>query len=165
MVLDQTDQLTWISNLYRLGQGVAPGVHINGVYQRILEHVVRGLGGHSGTLALADESVVFFDEGEMLVIVASSRFPGELVGDKIPFGQGILGWVAQHGENLLLNGDLSGDARFQGQLLDRQDRPASAMCWALKGESRLIGVLSVNRTKNCRRLPKSSWKKGLPSVA
>lgn len=146
MELDQTAQLSWISNLYRLGQGVAPGVHVDEVYQRILEHVVQGLGGQSGTLALVDESIVFFDDGEMLVIAASSRVPAVTIGDKIPFGQGILGWVAQHGENLLLNGDLSEDARFKGQLPGRQDKPASAMCWALKSEDRLIGVLSVNRT-------------------
>ena len=161
MELDQTAQLSWISNLYRLGQGVEPGVHINEAYQRILEHVVQGLGGQSGTLALVDESMVFFDDGEMLVIVASSRVPAVMIGDKIPFGQCVLGWVAQHGTNLLLNGNLSEDARFQGQLLDRQDKPASAMCWALKSEDRLIGVLSINRTEELPPYTDTELKKGI----
>ncbi len=161
MKLDQTDQLSWISNLYRLGQGVAPGIDINEAYQRILDHVVQGLGGQSGTLALVDESIVFFDDGEMLVIAASNRVPTIMLGDKIPFGQGVLGWVAQHGNNLLLNGDLSNDARFQGQLLNRQDRPASAMCWALKSEGRLIGVLSINRTQEFPPYTETELDKGI----
>src|SRR3989338_11258922 len=132
MPLNQINQLSWIYDLYRLGQGVAPGKQPEAVYQQILEHVVQGFGGKSGTLALVDESITFFDEGVNLVIVAGINIPAQAIGSQVPSGQGILGWVAKHGEDLLLNGDLSEDARFRDLVRDRPAKPASAMCWALK---------------------------------
>ena len=147
MPLNQINQLSWIHDLYRLGQGVAPGEQPEAVYRQILEHVVQGFAGKSGTLALVDESVVLFNEGVNLVIVAGINIPAQAIGSQIPSGQGILGWVAKHGEDLLLNGDLGEDARFRDLARDRPSKPASAMCWALRSEGRLIGVLSINRTE------------------
>src|SRR3989338_7682692 len=147
MPLNQINQLSWIYDLYRLGQGVAPGEQPEAVYQQILEHVVQGFGGKSGTLALVDGSITFFDEGVNLVIVAGINIPAQAIGSQVPSGQGILGWVAKHGEDLLLNGDLGEDARFRYLVRDRPAKPASAMCWALKSEGRLIGVLSINRAE------------------
>ena len=147
MQLDQIIQLPWIYDLYRLGQGAAPGEQLKTVHQQILEHVVRGFEGQSGALALVDENIVLFDEGVNLVIVAGVNIPVQAIGNQILSGQGILGWVAERGEDLLLNGDLCEDARFRDLVRNRPTKPASAMCWALKNEGRLIGVLSVNRTE------------------
>jgi len=147
MPLDQITQFSWICDLYRLGQGAAPGEQLEAMHQRILEHIVQGFGGKSGTLALVDDEVVLFDEGVNLVIVAGINIPVQAIGNQIPSGRGILGWVAEHGEDLLLNGDLCEDARFRDLVRNRPAKPASAMCWALKSEGRLIGVLSINRTE------------------
>jgi len=146
MPLDQIIQLPWIYDLYRLGQGAASGEQLKTVHQQILEHVVRGFEGQSGALALVDENIVLFDEGVNLVIVAGVNIPVQAIGNQIPSGQGILGWVAERGEDLLLNGDLGDDARFRERVSDRPTKPASSMCWALKSEGRLVGVLSINRT-------------------
>jgi two-component system NtrC family sensor kinase len=45
-----------------------------------------------------------------------------------------------------LNGDISSDPRFSG-LAARASHPASAMCWPLVIENRVIGALSANRFK------------------
>jgi len=147
MLLDQIIQLPWIYDLYRLGQGVASSEQLETVHQQIIEHVVQGFAGKSGTLALVDENVVLFEEGVTLIIVAGINIPAQAIGNQVASGQGILGWVAQHGEDLLLNGDLREDARFRDLVRDRAAKPVSAMCWALKSEGRLIGVLSMNRAE------------------
>jgi len=137
-------QMSWVHDLYRLGQSGALGGQAEAVQQRILEHIVQGFEGKSGTLALVDEDIVLFDEGGSVTIVAGIDIPVQMIGNRITFGQGILGWVAEHGEDILLNGDLSADPRFCNVTRDKASKPVSAMCWALKSEGKLIGVLSVN---------------------
>jgi signal transduction histidine kinase len=141
---EKITQMSWVHDLYRLGQSGALGGQAEAVQQRILEHIVQGFEGKSGTLALVDEDVVLFDEGGSVTIVAGIDIPEQAIGNRIPFGQGILGWVAEHGEDLLLNGDVSADPRFCNVARDKASKPVSAMCWALKSEGKLIGVLSVN---------------------
>ncbi|MDD5300380.1 MAG: ATP-binding protein [Gallionella sp.] len=144
MTHEKITQMCWMHDLYRLGQSGALGGQAEVVQQQILEHIVQGFEGKSGTLALVDEDIVLFDEGGSVTIVAGIDIPAQMIGNRISFGQGILGWVAEHGENLLLNGDLSSDARFCNVARDKTRKPVSAMCWALKSEGKLIGVLSVN---------------------
>ncbi|MDO8810783.1 MAG: ATP-binding protein [Gallionella sp.] len=141
---EKITQMSWVHDLYRLGQSGALGGQAEVVQQRILEHIVQGFDGKSGTLALVDEDIVLFDEGGSVIIVAGIDIPVQAMGNRISFGQGILGWVAEHGEDLLLNGDLSADPRFCNVTRDKASKPVSAMCWALKSEGKLIGVLSVN---------------------
>ncbi len=146
MPLNQALPLSWIYDLYRLGQGVAPDNQLEAVHQRILEHVVQGFEGESGVLALVDENVTLFDEGVSLTIVAGVNIPAQVIGHQVPSGQGILAWVAEHGENRLLNGDLREGTEIRDPVRDSPAKPASAMCWALKNEGRLIGVLNISRT-------------------
>ena len=160
MLLDQIIQLPWIYDLYRLGQGATPSEQLETAHQQILEHIVQGFGGKSGALALIDENVVLFNEGVNLIIVAGVNIPVQAIGNQIASGQGILGWVAEHGEDLLLNGDLRKDARFCDLARDRQAKPASAMCWALKSEGRLVGVLSINRTEESPPYTEDDFAKG-----
>ena len=141
---EKITQLSWIYDLYRLGQSGALSGQAGAVQQQILEHIVQGFEGKSGTLALIDEDTLLFDEGENLTIVAGIDIPAQAIGSSISLGQGILGWVAERGEDLLLNGDLCEDARFCNLVRDKAPKPMSAMCWALKSEGKLIGVLSVN---------------------
>ena len=115
MALDRMTKLSWIYDLYRLGQSVAPGKQSAAVHQKILEHITQGFEGQSGTFALVDETVTLFDEGVSLTIVSSINIPVQVIGNRVASGQSILGWVAEHGEDLLLNGDLSEDARGRRQ--------------------------------------------------
>jgi signal transduction histidine kinase len=58
-----------------------------------------------------------------------------------------LGWVAQEGTALLLNGDASSDPRFQRHREMRGKTSAnSAICWPLRIEENTVGGISVNRS-------------------
>ena len=81
-----------------------------------------------------------------MTIVGGIAIPPAAFGQTIKPGQGVIGWVAEHKQPLLLNGDLSQDPRFATHASMRTaPRPCSAMCWPLLIEDRLVGVLSLNR--------------------
>lgn len=136
----ETTKLSWVYQLYRLGQITEMRDKPQQVQRAILEHVVAGFAASGGSLALLD------DDNQHLTIVAGMAIPDNVIGNKIKSGSGILGLVAQTGKPLLLNGDIATDARFK-LAVDRQrvSRPASAMCWPLMVEHRVIGTLSINR--------------------
>ncbi|GAO35173.1 ATPase [Sulfuricella sp. T08] len=140
MLSDKVTKLSWVYQLYRLGQTSNLRDRPKQVLRAILEHIVEGFGANSGTLALIEE------DNQPLTIVAGIDIPEHVIGSKIELGSGILGLVAETGQALLLNGDISNDARFKVTVVrDKSSRPRSAMCWPLKIEDRVIGALSINR--------------------
>jgi signal transduction histidine kinase len=148
MSLERMTRLSWIYDLYHLGQNALQERDTADIYQRILEHIVAGFDAKSGSLALHDCAC------DTLTIVAGIDLPAHVIGSKVNMGEGVLGWVVKEGKALLMNGDVSNDARFQlrgrdGQLRGRAGRSAasahSAICWPLKIEDNIIGGISVNR--------------------
>ncbi len=139
MLSDKVTKLSWVYQLYRLGQTSNLRDRPEQAQHAILEHIVEGFGANSGTLALIEE------DNQPLTIVAGIDIPDHVIGSKIERGSGILGLVAETGQPLLLNGDVSSDARFKVMVVrDQSPRPHSAMCWPLKIEDRVIGALSIN---------------------
>ncbi len=141
--LDRITQLSWIYDLYRLGQNAAQAGDTSAIYQQMLTHIVGGFNAKSGSLVLCDNAGVGCS---LLTIIAGIDLPSGIVGSKVEMGEGVLGWVAKEAKALLLNGDVSSDPRFQ--LRRREGRPAatnSAICWPLEMEGRVIGAISVNR--------------------
>ncbi|OIP08017.1 MAG: histidine kinase [Betaproteobacteria bacterium CG2_30_59_46] len=140
MLSDKVTKLSWVYQLYRLGQTSLLRDRPQQAQHAILEHIVEGFGANSGTLALIEE------DNQPLTIVAGIDIPDHVIGSKIERGSGILGLVAETGQALLLNGDISNDTRFKFSVVrDKSQRPRSAMCWPLKIEDRVIGALSINR--------------------
>ncbi len=141
--MEKTEQLSWIFELYRIGQSKLLRETPAAVRQQILQHIVTGFNADTGSLALYKDKDCL-----ELQIVASIGLDDDVVGSIIPKGEGVLGWVVEKGEPVLLNGDISGDARFHAQLHARIPHPTSAMCWPLMVEQHVIGALSVNRNGN-----------------
>ncbi|MDD5330708.1 MAG: ATP-binding protein [Sulfuricella sp.] len=142
MLSDKVTKLSWVYQLYRLGQTAQLRDQPEQVQHEILLHIVEGFGANSGTLAIACGE----DDDPYLAIVAGIDIPGHVIGSRVELGHGVLGWVAAEGKALLLNGDVSSDPRFKlAAPRDETARPRSAMCWPLKIENRVIGALSINR--------------------
>lgn len=139
MALDRMTKLSWIYDLYRLGQSPLLLQNPDRIYQQLLAHIVAGFDAHSGSLALLSE------DSSILTIVAGMELPPGVVGNAIPLGSGVLGWVVEQGQPLLINGDFD-VGKFPGiQRRREQAAPSSAVCWPLKLRERVIGALSVNR--------------------
>lgn len=85
---------------------------------------------------------------ELRVAVVRGEDRGHLLGERIPFDQGIAGWVAKHHEPITISGEVA-DPRF-APVHPRADIRCAISTPMIVG-GRLVGVLNVNSTK--RRYP------------
>jgi len=140
MSIDRMTKLSWIYDLYRLGQSPLLLEDPSSIYQQLLLHIVAGFDARSGSLAILG------NDGQTLVIVAGIDLPPGVIGSNVSLGSGVLGWVAENGQPLLINGDFDA-SKFPGIQRRRREQaaPSSALCWPLKLQERVIGALSVNR--------------------
>lgn len=119
---------------------------INGITDRaallpaVLEVARRVFGAETSSLFLLGE------EGE-LALAASRGGPGNFTGRLVvPRGRGIAGWVAEHGEPLLVP-DAYEDPRFFRDFdLQTGFRTRSMLCVPLRHEEKKIGVIQVINT-------------------
>jgi signal transduction histidine kinase len=135
-------RLSWVYDLYRLGAIIGGANDSAEFQQQVVEHIVRGLGATSGSLALID------DEKQTMFVAACAGLPRDIIGQPLNLGDGVLGWVAANGEPLLLIGDIAHDERFNRSAIARDHRLGSAIVWPLKWRGRVTGILSVNREES-----------------
>jgi signal transduction histidine kinase len=150
--------LAWVQDLYLLSQVASKHGDPHQIQSLILQRIVAAAGADSGSLAICSE-----EQPDNLVIVAGTHLPPGVIGSTICLGEGIIGWVAKEGTALLLNGDISSDPRFSG-LAARASYPASAMCWPLVIENRVIGALSANRFQEGNRYTEEDLERGRAMV-
>ncbi|MDI1293883.1 MAG: ATP-binding protein [Methylobacter sp.] len=140
MSLNEAQQLHWIHDLYCLGQSNLYQNRPDEVFACILQHIVRGFNADTGSLALYQAN-----DDSRLTIVAAIGLPPECVGSVIAEGCGIIGWVVESGQPLLLEGNVTDDPRFRAHIPKQQTTvSSSALCWPLQLDNRIIGVLSIN---------------------
>jgi len=141
--------------LYRFVQHTSQTANPGEIFEEILTHVVSGFDGKSGSLALTSE------DGTYLTIVAGIDLPAGVIGKQIPMGSGVLGWVAEKAQALLLNGNIANDSRFPQRTERRESAtPNSAICWPLKIENKVIGAVSVNRPAGQAMFAESDLEQG-----
>ena len=108
------------------------------VLRRVMVNVNRVLRVEAGSLLLLDQET---DELEFKITLKgeSTRFSGL----RLRPGQGIAGWVAQHGEPLLIP-DVHQDHRFHAQVDQATGfQTRSILCVPLQSKEQIIGVLEV----------------------
>src|SRR3989344_4159985 len=123
--------------LFRIGQTVGQEDR-TAVQRKILEYIVSGFEASSGCIALYEG-----DKGS-LNIAMGVGYPAKFIGTVIKPGEGVMGWVAQHGSPLLLNGDIVSDPRFRN-LVRKTEKPRSALCWPLMVDNDVILVIENTR--------------------
>ena len=140
MAFENTTNMSWVFDLYRLGQDCGLRDNPAEVQRRIVEHIVQGIGADSGSLSVSGEN------SDELILTAGIGIPDKAIGNRIKKGHGVIGWVLDNGVAVLLTDDASKDPRFQNYVPRRESTvPSSAICWPLTQDKRLIGVLCVNR--------------------
>ncbi len=103
-----------------------------------LEESMAAVGANVGSLMLINE------ETQRLEIVASRGIPEKWVeATSLSIGSSISGWVAEHGESVLVT-DARNDSRFK--MSSFRDNITSAASVPLKVKGQIIGVLNVNTT-------------------
>lgn len=127
----------WIA-LNDIAQAITSTLEESEVFRRVMENVNRILQVEAGSLLLLDQ-----ETSELEFTVTLKEDVARYSPFRLKLGQGIAGWVAQHGEPLLIP-DVHQDPRFYAQV-DRVTgfQCRSILCVPLKAKGRVIGVIET----------------------
>jgi len=126
------------ATLNDIAQAITSTLEESEIFRRVMENITRILQVEACSLLLLDQKT-----NELEFTVTLQGDTARYSAFRLKPGQGIAGWVAQHGEPLLVP-DVSQDPRFCVQM-DRMTgfRSRSILCVPLKSRERVIGVLEA----------------------
>jgi two-component system NtrC family sensor kinase len=108
------------------------------VYHRVIESVNRILRVEAGSLLLVDR-----ETGQLAFAATTKGNAERLVDLRLAIGEGIAGWVAEHGEPVIVPNP-NQDPRFYAKIDEVTGFQSQAiLCVPLKSKERTIGVLEV----------------------
>jgi len=117
---------------------VTASLDLEDVLQRILAQTMTSLEVSSATLAMVDEAT-----GEIEFKVGRGEGAAAVVGVRLPRGQGIAGWVVEHGEAVVVD-DVQNDPRFLRSVDERFGFQTRGLaCAPIRVQDRTIGVLEA----------------------
>ena len=124
--------------LIEIGKALTSTLDLEAVLSLIMDEVSRLLKSRAWSLLLRDE-----ESGVLTFEIAVSPVADRLKGMRLARGQGVAGWVAEHGEPLLI-ADVSADPRFCKKI----DRTAkfvthSVICVPVRSRDRILGVIEL----------------------
>jgi signal transduction protein with GAF and PtsI domain len=114
--------------------GAADGFH------EVLSRVVE----FASTVVKCDSCLIYVLEGDELVLRASKNPHPDVVDRlKLRVGQGITGWVAEHGEAVAVSGKAAEDPRFKYFEELPEDNYEAFLSVPLMRRGRVVGVLNL----------------------
>lgn len=124
-----------LTTLTRVGRLVNSVLTMSEVLEVLLDAVFELTGATRG-------SVLFLTDNELEVAVSRGQDPAP-VGARVPAAAGVVGWVSEHREPLLIDGALD-EASYPGRWTAR-NASGSSICAPLVIDGELIGVMAVER--------------------
>ena len=110
---------------------------------QILESATRLTEGEASSLVLKNE-----EDGKLYFEIALGPKGREVKKFSLNPGEGIAGWVAEHGQSLIVN-DVETDSRFFGEISKSIDFPTfSILAVPMLVRGRCVGVLEILNKKN-----------------
>ncbi len=127
-----------MDTLMEIARTLASPRDIGEILEQIMLQVSRLLNPKAWSLLLRDE-----ETGELEFAVVVSEIAEKLKGVKVPRGHGVAGWVAEHGEAVIIP-DVSRDERFAMEI-DKSFsfRTRSLACVPLKCQNKVFGVIEL----------------------
>jgi diguanylate cyclase (GGDEF)-like protein len=124
--------------LIEIGKALTSTVELENVLTLIMDQVGRLLKTQSWSLLLRDE-----ETGDLTFEIAVSPAAPKLKGMKVASGEGIAGWVSEHGEALVIP-DVSRDERFSDQF-DKASSfiTQSVLCVPVRSKDHVLGVIEL----------------------
>ncbi|MDW7709732.1 MAG: sensor domain-containing diguanylate cyclase [Deferrisomatales bacterium] len=121
-----------------IGKALTSTLDLREVLGAIMEKVSLLLRPKNWSLLLLDEA-----SGDLVFEIAVSPAAERLKGLRLNKGEGIAGWVALHGESLLIP-DVRGDTRFAPAVDEASDfSTRSIVCVPLRCRNRILGVVEL----------------------
>jgi diguanylate cyclase (GGDEF)-like protein len=125
---------------HNLARALTSSLDLEGVLHAIMDQMRNFFEPETWSLLILDET-----RQELYYAVAAGAREEDLKSMRIKVGEGIAGWVALHGESVIVPEISTEDSRFQtpGSRL----RIKSAICMPLRSRQRTLGVIQLF---NCR---------------
>ncbi|MDH3808783.1 MAG: sensor domain-containing diguanylate cyclase [Desulfuromonadales bacterium] len=124
--------------LIEIGKALTSTVELENVLTLIMDQVGRLLKTQSWSLLLRDE-----ETGDLTFEIAVSPAAEKLKGMRVASGEGIAGWVSEHGEALVIP-DVTSDERFSNQFdIASSFITQSVLCVPVRSKDQVLGVIEL----------------------
>jgi GAF domain-containing protein len=116
------------------------------LFEQMVDNAVSAVDARDGSFLIPDRRT-----GELVFLIVRGDEPhSELVGRRLPRGEGIAGWVAENRRPVIVN-NVAADERFYPGIDRELDyRTQSVLAAPLMGGDRVIGVVEVLNKRNRR---------------
>ena len=132
-----------LTTLNKVGQAIASTLDLQETLTVITDHTTRLLVVAAASVLLHDK-----DKGDLWFAAASGEGSDFVHGMRLAMGQGIAGWVAQHGQPVLVP-DVLEDTRWFADFDKESDfATRSILCVPLQSKGQTIGAIEVMNKKN-----------------
>ena len=132
------DRLHRFQHLYEVGQAISSTLDLDQVLKQSADRVTEVLRAEASTLMLVDE-----DKRELVFKIPAGPAEHVLREQRMPMDKGIAGWVATHGEPVIIP-DVDTDNRFYTQIDTLSGfRTRSIMAVPLQVKGKIIGIAEV----------------------
>ena len=127
-----------LETMVELGKALTATLDLGEVLNAVMTSVCQTIKASTWSLLLLDER-----SQELIFEVVFSPAAERLKGKRLPAGQGVAGWVATHGQALLLP-DVQQDERFSAESdKDNLFITRSIACVPLRSAEKIIGVIEL----------------------
>ena len=132
------DESTEVDLLHDIASGIKAADSLHDLLGQVLDFV--------SWIAKFDSCLVYVLEGNELVLRASRNSHSEVLGLlKLPLGQGITGWAAQHQQPVAVERHAFQDSRFQAFHQLPEDRFEAFLSVPISSRGKVVGVINVQQ--------------------
>jgi signal transduction protein with GAF and PtsI domain len=132
------DESTEVDGLHDIASRITAGDSLHNVLERVLEFI--------SWIAKFDSCFVYVLEGNELVLRASPNSHRQVLDRvRLPLGQGITGWVAQHQQPVAVDRNAFDDPRFQTFHQLPEDRFEAFLSVPILSRDKVVGVINVQQ--------------------
>src|ERR1700685_2277586 len=122
---------------HQLTRSLTSSFDLDTILRTILEHMERTIEAELWTLLMLDEG-----GQELYYAIAAGGEQETLRGLRVKVGEGVAGWVAQHGETLIVP-EAMDDPRLQTSHSDKLRNVRSVIALPLRGRKGTPGVIEI----------------------
>jgi len=132
------DYVRSLQSLSHAAQQLLSEKDIMTLLDRTLYYAVTVLDARDGALLVTDE-----ETNELAFVLVQGQVREKLPGYRIPYNEGIAGWVAEHREPVIAN-NARADSRFSSRVDESFDfQTYSMVCVPLVARDKVLGVIEV----------------------
>src|SRR5579863_484106 len=123
---------------HRLARSLTSSFDLDTILRTILDHMERLIEAELWTMLMLDERTQ-----ELYYAIAGGGEETALRDLRVKVGEGVAGWVAEHGETLIVPESEDDDPRLQQTLVTSKSSVRSVIAMPLRGRKGVQGVIEI----------------------